>query len=213
MGFVNHFNVNIYNHCINSILNNQKNYSSAAQKYKHVHLIMVRVLIRVLISLWSTKPVFPSSTRHWYLDVLSKLNMSKAKDTTSRTKLFIFLHHFIFLQSSPFLVLPFSVMGIPTHSIAPPGQLKLSFPLCQVPTPGIIPTTSYSGLPLPSTVPGVDYFMSLLSFICNIAIVFSLVFLSSVWSPSTHHLSKTQITSYPDFPLLTNFKNSAWLLA
>lgn len=98
---------------------------------------MVRVLIRVLISLWSTKPVFPSPTRHWYLDVLSKLNMSKAKDTPSRTKLFIFLHPFIFLQSTPFLVLPFSVMGIPTHPIYPPGQLRLSFPLCQVPTPGI----------------------------------------------------------------------------
>lgn len=202
VGFVNLFNVNNYNQDIDSILNNQKNCSSAAQKYKQVHLIMVKVLIRVLTSLWSTKPVFPLPARHWCLAVLSKLNMSKAKDTRSGTKLFTFLHPFIFLQSTPFLVFSFSVIGIPTHTSAPPdtwNSASLSFH--QVLTPGIRPTNSHLGLALPSTAPGVDYFTSLLLFIWNTAIASLLVFLASVWSPSTH--PRITFLKFKSHPILT----------
>lgn len=93
MGFAHLFHINIYNQRIDSILSNRPpNYCSWAQKCQQLHLVMFRVLIRVLISLWTTKPVHPSSARHWGLAVLFELNMSKIK--TTRTK-----RNFLFLET------------------------------------------------------------------------------------------------------------------
>lgn len=114
MGFAHLFHINIYNQGIDSILNNRPpNYCSSTQKCKQLYLIMFRVLIRGLISLWITKPVHPLPTRHWCLAVLCKLNMSKIKTPWTRW------NSSSSCKPSSFLLFPLSDC-YPHHPEAPP---------------------------------------------------------------------------------------------